>query len=68
MACRLAEIVHDGVFCLVSHEFGMPEFLGKDHGIYREGGVEVEIAAPVDGLDCLIHFIGITGGEVLDGF
>ena len=62
----LAEIIHDGVFHFIGNELGMPELLGIDYGVHRKGGIQIQIATPVDAADRSIDVVGILCREVLD--
>ena len=59
-----AELVNDGVFHLVSHEFRVLELLGEHYGVNGKRFVEVEILCPVYFLYAFIHFVGVECLEV----
>ena len=64
----LAELVHDGVLYLVSHELRVTELIGKDHRVYGKGLVQVQILCPVNVFYTVVNVVGRQCLEVLDGF
>ena len=54
----LLKLVYDSILHLIAHELRVAKLLREHHRIYRKSMVIIQIFAPVDSLDALIHIIG----------
>ena len=66
LALFFAEIIYDGVFCLVGDKFRMPKLLRINDSIYRKSSLQVEIFVPSNGLHSFIDLIRVFSFKVFE--
>ena len=64
LALFFAEIIDDGVFCLVGDKFRMPKLLRINDSIYRKSSLQIKIFVPGDGLHSFIDLISVFSLKV----
>ena len=67
LSCLLAELVHNGIFHLISHKLAMAELIAVYYAIHGKGGVHAQILAPVYLLHGIVDLICRLGTKMLDG-